>query len=43
MFDLEILIKENKPCFQCVIKYDFANLVQVYYQNTHSCGIYNPL
>ena len=43
MFDLEILIKENKPCSQFVIKYDFANLVQVYYQNTHSYGIYNPL
>ena len=43
MFDLEILIKENKPCSQCVIKYGFANLVQVYHQNTHSHGIYNPL
>ena len=43
MFDLEILIKENKPCSQSVIKYGFANLVQVYYQNTHSHGIYNPL
>ena len=40
MFDLEILMKENKPCSQSVIKYDFANLVQVYYQNTHSYGIY---
>ena len=43
MFDLEIIIKENKPCSQFVIKYDLANLVQVYYQNTHSYGIYNPL
>ena len=43
MFDLEILINENKPCSQSVIKYDFANLVQVYYQNTHSYCMYNPL